>query len=248
MDKSLYSPNLQVFNDGPAVARAFADHLVEKLAATGEGPFFWCLSGGSTPKLLFKLMAEEYQDKIDWNRLHFFWGDDRMVPYDDPESNYGEVKSLLFDHVPVIPSQIHPVPTDLEPEEAARAYAATITELLPRNSDGLPIFDLNMLGMGGDGHTASIFPDSMGLLTDERVCAVAHHPESGQVRVTITGPVINASDEVVFLITGNSKTLRVAQIINRERLAETFPAAHINPESKKLYWFLDQAAASETGV
>ena len=247
MDKAIYSPNLHVETDGPAVARAFADHLVGRLEAKPEGPFFWALSGGSTPKLLFQLLAEEYKDRIDWSRLHFFWGDDRMVPYDDPESNYGEVKSLLFDHVPVVDEQIHPVPTDLSAQEAAEAYAATISELLPQNSDGLPIFDLNMLGMGGDGHTASIFPDNMALLHDDRICAVAVHPESGQKRVTLTGPVINASDEVVFLITGGSKTLRVAQIINREALADTFPAAHIQPGSGNLHWFLDRAAASEVG-
>ncbi len=247
MDKSIYSPNLHVFDDGRAVARAFADHLVAKLEEKDEGPLFWALSGGSTPKLLFKLLAEEYRDKIDWSRLHFFWGDERMVPHDHPESNYGEVQQLLFDHVPVVKDQVHPVPTDLDPEEAAEAYAATLTELLPQNSDGLPIFDLNMLGMGGDGHTASIFPDNMELFTADTICAVATHPESGQKRVTLTGPVINASDEVVFLITGNSKTLRVAQIINREQLADTFPAAHINPTSGNLHWFLDRAAASEVG-
>ncbi len=246
MDKP-YNPNLHIFANGAAVARAFADHLVDKLAESEEAPLFWALSGGTTPKLLFKLLAEEYKDKIDWSRLHFFWGDDRLVPYDNPESNYGEVKSLLFDHVPVVEEQIHPVPTDLEPEEAARAYAETIIRLLPQNSDGLPIFDLNMLGMGGDGHTASIFPDRMELLTDQRICAVAKHPESGQLRVTLTGPVINASDEVVFLVTGNSKTLRVAQIVNREQQASHFPAAHIQPTSGRLHWFLDQAAASEVG-
>ncbi|WP_116109338.1 6-phosphogluconolactonase [Lewinella sp. IMCC34191] len=247
MPKPIYSPNLHVYTDGQEVARAFADHLVKKLEEKAEGPFFWALSGGSTPKLLFKLLAAEYKDKIDWSRLHFFWGDDRMVPYDSPESNYGEVRTLLFKHVPVVEDQIHPVPTDLDPEAAAEAYAATITELLPQNSDGLPIFDLNMLGMGGDGHTASIFPDNMGLLTSDKICAVATHPESGQKRVTLTGPVIDASDEVVFLITGGSKTLRVAQIINREQLADTFPAAHIQPTSGELHWFLDRAAAHEVG-
>ena len=245
MDKSIYSPNLHVFPSGTDVARAFADRLVERLAKTSEGPLFWALSGGSTPKLLFKLLAEEYRDKIDWSRLHFFWGDDRMVPYNDPESNYGEVKKLLFDRVPVVDEQIYPVPTELTAEEAARTYGETISELVPQNSDGLPIFDINMLGMGGDGHTASIFPDQMNLLTDDRICAVAKHPESGQLRVTLTGPVINASDEVVFLITGAAKTRRVAQILNREAQATSFPAAHINPTSGNLHWFLDQAAAAE---
>ncbi|WP_116126431.1 6-phosphogluconolactonase [Lewinella sp. IMCC34183] len=247
MDNPNLPPKLHVHATGEAVARAFADHLVEKLDAQGEGPLFWALSGGSTPKLLFKLLAEEYREKIDWSRLHFFWGDERLVPYDDPESNYGEVKSLLFDHVPVVEEQIHPVPVDLAPEAAAEAYGATIAELLPQNSDGMPIFDINMLGMGGDGHTASIFPDQMDLLHDDRICAVAKHPESGQLRVTLTGPVINASDEVDFLVTGSSKTIRVSQILNNTPLAEQFPAAHIRPSSGNLHWFLDNAAASDVG-
>lgn len=242
------SPDLHVFVDGPAVARAFADHLVKMLDEKKDAPFFWALSGGSTPKLLFRLLAEEYREKIDWKRIHFFWGDERCVPHDDPESNYGEVKRLLFDHVPVVSSQVHPVNTELEPEAAAAAYGELMIQLMPSNSDGMPIIDLNMLGMGGDGHTASIFPANMDeLLTDPRVCAVAVHPESGQKRVTMTGPVLNASDEVVFLITGNGKTQRVAQIINKEHGAERYPVAHIRPTSGRLRWFLDGAAAAEVG-
>ena len=242
------TPNLKIYPSGHDVARAFADHIVHKLNEKGEGPLFWALSGGSTPKLLFKLMAEEYRDKIDWSRLHFFWGDERLVPHDDPESNYGEVKSLLFDHVPVVESQIHPVQTDLEPEAAAAAYAETMARLLPMNSDGLPILDVNMLGMGGDGHTASIFPDNMReMLASDQICAVATHPESGQLRVTMTGPVLNASDEVAFLITGRSKTSRVAQILNEEHGAQDYPVAHIKPTTGQLLWFLDEAAADEVG-
>ena len=243
MDKP--QPELHVFPSGPEVARAFADHLVDKLDQKEEGPLFWALSGGSTPKLLFQLLAEEYGEKIDWSRLHFFWGDDRMVPYDDPESNYGEVKKLLFDHVPVVEEQIHPVNTSLEPEAAAEDYAATLLELLPSNSDGLPIFDINMLGMGGDGHTASIFPDQMELLSSDKICAVAKHPETGQLRVTLTGPVINASDEVIFLVTGSGKTARTAQILNGAHKAADFPVYHIQPSPGRLHWFLDEAAAKE---
>lgn len=242
-----YSPDLRIYVDGPAVARAFADYLVTKLAAKA-GPLYWALSGGSTPKLLFNLLAEEYQEKIDWSRLHFFWGDERCVPHDDPESNFGEVKRLLFDKVPVVWSQVHAVETHLEPEAAAVAYSATMLAILPTNEQGLPVIDINMLGMGGDGHTASIFPANMEeLLPDTRVCAVATHPESGQKRVTMTGPVLNASAEVAFLVTGNSKTQRVAQILNQEQGADTFPVAHIKPGSGKLMWFLDEAAAAEVG-
>lgn len=242
------TPDLRISPDGTAVARAFADHLVEKLAAKKIGPLFLALSGGSTPKLLFKLLASEYKDKLDWSRMHFFWGDERCVPHDDEESNFGVVKELLFDHVPVVWSQVHAVDTTKSPEDAAAAYGELMMKILPSNSDGLPIMDINMLGMGGDGHTASIFPSNMDdLLADKRVCAVATHPESGQKRVTMTGPVLNASDEVAFLITGNGKTQRMAQILNQEPGAKRFPVAHIKPASGKLLWFLDEAAAAEVG-
>lgn len=242
------SPNINVAVDGPAVARAFADHLVKRLKEKKDGPFFLALSGGSTPKLLFKILAEDYKKKVDWQRIHFFWGDERCVPHDDSESNYGEVKALLFDHVPVVWDQVHAVDTTKSPEDAAKAYGELMMQLLPSNSDGLPVLDLNMLGMGGDGHTASIFPANMDeLLTDPRICAVATHPESGQKRVTMTGPVLKASDEVAFLITGNGKTQRTAQILNQEHGSEKFPVAHIKPTSGKLIWFLDMAAADEVG-
>jgi len=220
-----YTPDLRISTNGPAVARAFADYMVDKLATKAPGPLFVALSGGSTPK---KLLAEEYKDKVDWSRIHFFWGDERHVPHDDPESNFGVVKDLLFDHVPVVWSQVHPVDTTKPVEEAAAAYAELMVKILPSNSDGLPIIDINMLGMGGDGHTASIFPANMDeLLTDPKI--------------------LNASDEVAFLITGNSKTQRVAQIINQEPGAKSFPTAHIHPTSGKLIWFLDEAAAAEVG-
>ncbi|MEO0733002.1 MAG: 6-phosphogluconolactonase [Bacteroidota bacterium] len=242
------TPDLHISVDGPAVARAFADYLVEQLHAKGDAPLFVALSGGSTPKLLFKLLAAAYREKMDWSRLHFFWGDERCVPHDDPESNFGVVKELLFDHVPVVWEQIYPVQTNLSPEEAAQDYTETMVRVLPQNSEGLPIIDVNMLGMGGDGHTASIFPANMDeLLNSKEICAVATHPDSGQKRVTMTGPVLNASDEVAFLITGNGKTQRVAQILNEEHGAQQFPVAHVKPTSGKLRWFLDEAAAAEVG-
>lgn len=244
--KYLYSmAEIYTFPDGPAVARAFADHVAKRVEAKAGDAFFWALSGGSTPKLLFELLARDYREKIDWSKIHFFWGDERLVPHDDPESNYGEVKRLLFDHVPVVREQIHAVRTELEPEAAARDYAETMVRLLPMNSDGLPILDLNMLGMGGDGHTASIFPANMGeLLKSDKICAVATHPESGQLRVTMTGPTLSAADEVAFLITGQGKAARLVQILNGEAGAENFPVSHVRPSEGKLTWYVDEAAAA----
>lgn len=237
-------PHLHVFPDGPTVAKAFAEFLRDRMDEKPEGPFFWALSGGSTPKLLFTLLAESYVDLIDWSCIHFFWGDDRMVPYDDPESNYGEVKRLLFDHVPVVPEQIHVVDTSLSPEDAAKAYAGTMKKVMPSNADGLPVLDINMLGMGGDGHTASIFPHNLELMEADALCAVAQHPETGQYRVTMTGPVLRAADQVAFLITGAGKTEKVSQILGVKEGAEALPVSHVTATNGQLHWFLDEAAAA----
>ncbi|MEL6140243.1 MAG: 6-phosphogluconolactonase [Bacteroidota bacterium] len=236
--------NFHIAPDGPNVARDFADFLVQRIAEK-EGPFTLALSGGSTPKLLFKLLATEYQDKIDWKKLHCFWGDERCVPHTDPESNYGVTKELLLDHVAIPSENIHPVATNLAPEEAAKEYAEVIGQCVAKNATGRVVFDLIMLGMGGDGHTASIFPHQMELLEGSATTALATHPESGQIRVTLTGPVINNAREVAFLVTGNGKTARTAQILNQEVGYEKFPAAHIQPSNGELHWFLDVAAAAK---
>lgn len=233
---------LHIHQDGPAVARAFADHLTRRIGEH-EGDFHLVLSGGSTPKLLFSILADDYAERIDWNRLHLYWGDERMVPHDHPESNYGESKSLLLDHVPIPARNIHPVPTALTPPEAATAYGLVIQQGMAAHGKA-PIFDLIMLGMGDDGHTASIFPHQMELLHDEAICGVATHPESGQKRVTLNGPVLNAAREVAFLVTGAKKTDRLAQILNREAGWQDYPAAHVRPDDGQLHWWLDEAAAA----
>lgn len=238
--------DLHIAVNGPAVAKQFADFLVDRIAAK-DGNFTLALSGGSTPKLLFKLLAEQYADRIDWSRLHLFWGDERMVPYEDSESNYGVTKSLLLDQVAIPVENLHPVATSLEPAAAVADYAEVLKKYVDQGGNGLPVFDLIMLGMGDDGHTASIFPHEMELMTAKETTGLATHPISGQLRVTLTGPVINNAREVAFLVTGNNKTNRTAQIINKEHHYLEFPTAHINPSSDGLHWFLDEAAAAEVG-
>lgn len=238
MDATIHiSPNNQ------AVATAFADYLAQRIEAH-NGDFHLSLSGGSTPKILFQLLADDYQDKIDWSRLHLYWGDERMVPHDDPESNYGEVKKLLLDHIDMPDGNVHPVPTAIDAQAAAEAYGMVLKHKLPQKN-GLPVFDLIMLGMGDDGHTASIFPHQMELLTASSLCGVATHPSSGQQRVTLNGPILNAAKEVAFLVTGSNKTDRMGQILNRELGWKTFPAAHIQPTDGSLSWWLDDVAAAK---
>ncbi|PHN05489.1 6-phosphogluconolactonase [Flavilitoribacter nigricans] len=235
-------PEVHIFPDNDAVAAGFAEWLVNWLKGKGEVSI--ALSGGSTPKVLFRLLAEQYEDAIDWSKVQLYWGDERCVPADDEDSNYGMTQELLLKHIDIPLANIHRVRGEDEPREEAVRYGEVIEEELELKK-GVPVFDLIILGMGSDGHTASIFPHESELLLAETTCAVATHPESGQQRITLTGPVINQAKRVAFLVTGASKTDKVRQIIREEGDWLSFPAAHIRPSSGQLDWFLDEAAAAE---
>lgn len=223
------------------VARDFAEFFEQWLAEKKE-PVNIALSGGSTPAVLFRLWTETYHDRIDWEQIHFFWGDERCVPPDDEESNFKMANDLFLSAVGVPSCNIHRLRGELPGEAEAGRYGEEIAECLPER-DGWPVFDLIMLGMGGDGHTASIFPHQMNLLESEEICALAEHPVSGQERVTLTGKVLNNAREVVFLVTGQSKAEKVSSILNGESGASEYPAAHVNPPHGQLHWFMDQKAA-----
>lgn len=238
---SIVAAQRHVYDDNPAVAMAFAEDLVQWLEQQPGDTVNISLSGGSTPKLLFEILARDFADKIDWSRVHLFWGDERCVSPDDPESNFGECKSLLLNHVPIPQSNVHRVRGEEDPEAEAVRYGEEIRTHVANGPDGYPAMDLMILGMGGDGHTASIFPHQMELLTQESVCAVATHPESGQKRVSMTGPVLDASKKVAFLITGGSKTKVLAEILGRTDQWETYPTSHLDFEGP-IAIYADKAA------
>lgn len=227
-----------ISQDALAAAQAFADFLAQKVSENNIVHI--ALSGGSTPKILFELLADEYDEDIDWEKLHFWWGDERCVPPTDNDSNYKMTKELLFDSISIKDSQIHRVLGENEPQEEANRYGEEILKHLPI-VNGLPQFDIIMLGMGGDGHTASIFPHEMSLLEDKAICGVANHPESGQKRVTLNGPVINNAQDISFLVTGEGKTEKVDEIFNQKEGYLSYPAAHFNGEN--VVWYLDDSAA-----
>ena len=230
--------DIQVYKDNPAVAKAFADFMVA--FTKGRERTTIALSGGSTPKLLFDLLAKQYADQLDWNTLHFFWGDERCVPPDHEESNFGMTKSLLFEPVGVPEANIHRVLGENDPAGEAVRYGEVIREVC-KEKEGLPVFDLMILGMGDDGHTASIFPHQMELLESNEICAVADHPTSGQKRVTITGPTLNNSATVAFLVTGEKKAEKVILAHNPMADRSGIPASQIQGDEQ--IWFLDEAAA-----
>jgi len=210
-------PTIKEFQDNPAVADRFAADLVEMIAelAKNQPTVTVSLSGGSTPKLLFSVLAENYADQVQWDKVHFFWGDERMVAPDDAESNFGEAHALLLSKVDIPESNVHRVLGESEPVAECARYETEIEKHVAANPQGVPAFDILMLGMGSDGHTASIFPHQMEFLTSERICELATHPDSGQKRVSVTGKVLNAAKNLVFLVTGAGKADVLAEIINQ---------------------------------
>lgn len=231
---------INVFESNEVVAEAFAIYFAEWMREKDRVAV--ALSGGSTPRVLFKHWAERYRDRIPWEKIHFFWGDERCVPPDHPESNYGMTKALLLDRIDIPKENIHRIRGEENPLLEAERYGEEIRRWV-KIKDGTPVFDLILLGMGEDGHTASIFPNQMELLTDANICQVATHPDTGQQRITLTGPVINNAELVTFLVTGSTKAAIVREIITQADNRRQYPAAFIQPNPGELCWFLDQAAA-----
>ena len=236
----------KVFADNPAVASAFAADFAAWLETQSQDKVTVSLSGGSTPTLLFEILAKDFADKIDWSKVHLFWGDERCVAPDDPQSNFGVCKSLLLDKVSIPEANVHRVIGESDPESEAARYGEEMKQHCELNADGLPMLDLLILGMGGDGHTASIFPHQMELLQADSVCAVATHPESGQKRVSMTGPVLCAAKKVDFLVTGAGKASVLGEIFGKSGNWEAYPTSFIKSKGT-ITFYLDEAAAEQVG-
>ncbi|MBN1413872.1 MAG: 6-phosphogluconolactonase [Bacteroidales bacterium] len=203
------------------------------------------LSGGTTPQLLFKKIASRYPLKssgIEWGKVHFFWCDERCVPPLHPDSNYGMANRYMLSALNIRKSNIHRIRGEKKPEEEVIRYGEEINRhVAMRNA--APVFDWIFLGMGEDGHVASIFPGQMSLLSVNAICAKAVHPESGQQRITLTGKTIMNADRISFIVTGRSKNQRIKEIMADESVAKLYPAWHIKPLRGKLEWYLDKEAA-----
>jgi len=234
---------IEVLPDPAALARHVAEWMTAA-ALAASGPFRVSLSGGSTPKTLYGLLASDaFRGRFPWQRVSWYWCDERFVPYDHPESNYRMTREAMFAKAPVSPANIHPVPADGTPDEAALRYERTLqadygaTVLDPAR----PLFDITLLGLGPDGHTASLLPGEAVLEERTRwVAAVSHgRPE---VRITMTYPVIESSRHVAFLVAGQEKAAILSTI--REG-GSRVPAARVKPVGE-LIWFADQAAAGAT--
>lgn len=204
------------------------------------------LSGGSTPKSLFDFWAETDRG-INWDKISFFWGDERCVAPNDEMSNYGMTKKHLFDHISIPKENIHRVRGENDPKAEVERYSDLLERYLP-SEDEIPVFDIMILGLGDDGHTLSIFPYEIERWDAPSNCIIAKHPDTKMERVSLTGKVANKAKHVVFLVTGEGKAKKIKEIIrNRSSFYNKYPAARVQPESGLIHWFMDEGAASLLG-
>lgn len=227
------------------LAEKLAEEIVRRIthSATSERNYSIAFSGGSTPELLYSLLGNEYSKAIPWQFIQLFWGDERCVPPESEESNYRLVQKHILDHIDIPHQNIHRMRGEEDPFAEAERYSDELRILPVR--DNLPVFDLQIMGVGEDGHTASIFPEYLSLFSSDKFCVVTIHPVSGQRRLTLTGPVLNNSESVVFIITGGKKADVSGKIINREGEFRKYPAGNIEPVYGSLDWYLDDDAAEK---
>lgn len=231
----------QLFETPESMAELLAQNMLEisKQART----IHISLSGGSTPKQLFKKLAQPlYSKRIKWQNLHFWWGDERCVAPEDPESNYGEANQILFKNIDLPQANIHRIRGEEEPESEALRYAEEMKSVIP-NKYGMPVFDWIILGIGTDGHTASLFPNQTNF-GDSALSVVAKHPESGQLRISKTARLLANANRITYLVLGESKAevLKKIQQTSAEELP--YPAAHIKSTNGQTEWYIDSQAAN----
>ncbi len=239
--------NLHIFPDVKALSQAAARRLVGRIKTTlaTQASFSLVLAGGSTPGVLYQLLASEYREQIPWAQLHLFWGDERYVPPADPRSNYCMARETLLGHVPVPKENLHPMPTEFpEAEEAAVAYESLLRSCFP---DAWPRFDLVLLGMGPDGHTASLFPNLHALDEQERWVVASRAPVEPVQRLTLTLPVLNHAAQVYFLVAGAEKSGALRRALAGKTDGsdnwKLCPVAAVQPMQGAITWWVDQAAA-----
>lgn len=258
--------NIQVFADQTAIQEAAAQRIAASAARaiSERGRFSIALSGGSTPRGLYERLTQQpFRSQIDWEKVHVFWGDERYVPREDPESNYHLAYEALLSQVPIPVGQIHSFPTNLaDPQQAANAYTKELQAFVAEATPGAvdltsptagemettpPLsqiqLDLILLGMGPDGHTASLFPHSATLDADDDVLVAVEEqaPKPPPVRLTLTLPVINSAREVIFLVAGSDKAATLRAVVNG---TGDFPSQRVQPTSGELIWLVDAAAGT----
>jgi 6-phosphogluconolactonase len=239
---------IRIFKNIDDLSQFFAQLLAARIKEIPEGEFFsMALSGGSTPKLVFEYLASNFRDKIDWKKVLLFWSDERCVGPQSDESNYRMAKESLLDHIPVPAKNIFRIKGESDPDTETRRYSDVVRQNIPSYTN-YPQFDFMMLGLGDDGHTASIFPGNLDLFKSRFLFEVAKHPLTGQKRITGTGNLTNQAHTVIFVVTGETKAEIIARIIEKKEGSEKLPASLVLPQNGELFWLLDDKAAKKLNM
>lgn len=241
MKKEIY-----LFDDITGLAKRLALDFKKALEdkAVSGGSLTVALSGGHTPKAFFEVLAAPpYGDSLPWDKVVFFWGDERCVPPDDDESNFKMTNLSLLSRIKIPEANIHRVLGENPPEKEAVRYAKEIKDNVPAGGNGFPAFDWIFLGMGEDGHTASLFPGAPTLKEKEKICVVATHPQTGQKRVSVTFPVLDNGKRVSFLVAGEGKEAVLREILENPGRELPYPASIVSPLDGVLEWYVDRLAA-----
>jgi 6-phosphogluconolactonase len=236
--------NLHTYKSADALSHGVAEWMSEYIRRVlrEKDRFTLALSGGSTPQKLHKVLASSpFKEEIDWSKIHFFWGDERAVPFDDERNNAKMAFDSLLDYVPVKKEQIHLMRTDIEPEAAAKEYEEILHSYF---DEGGHTFDLVLLGMGDDGHTLSLFPGTEIVHEKDAWTKSFYLTQQSMYRISLTAPVVNLSSAVAFLVTGNNKAQTLKQVLNGSYQPEKFPSQLIKPLKGELHWFMDEDAAA----
>ena len=241
-------PDIRKLTTPQELFEAAAEEVVRAAteACAERGRFTLVLAGGSTPRSLYNLLATNARSSLPWDKTFFFWGDERHVPPSDPESNYRMANEAMLSKIPVLPGNVFRIPAE-NPDAvaAAAAYEQTLRKFFGPGPGEWPHFDLILLGMGPDGHTASLFPETPGLQDRSRLVVANWVEKLKTSRITLTLPVLNAARCVAFLVSGSEKATVLREVVEGIAPGENYPAKLVRPTDGKLIWFVDRAAASE---
>ncbi len=239
---------IKIFPSPESLAESLALELINQIreADKRNSLFTIALSGGNTPKLLFSVMGDKFADSVNWLNVHFFWVDERCVPPDSNESNFNMASETLFKKLVITPVNIHRIRGENDPEKEAVRYSEEINDFTFKKN-GLPFLNVVLLGLGEDGHTASIFPGDERLFRTDKICVRTIHPATGQKRITMTGNVINNAGQILFLVTGRYKADIARKVIEKDHCEQLFPAQLVFPTGGTLNWYLDDEAGALLG-
>lgn len=225
------------------VSNELAEWITSNIETTlqKQDRFTWVVTGGNSPKALYELLATlPFRERIDWSRLHIFWGDERAVPFEDERNNARMTYQYLLNKVPVVPGQVHVMRTDIEPHESATEYEKILRTYFKQEG---PSFDLVLSGMGDDGHTLSLFPGTAVIHEKKAWVSSFYLKPQLMFRITLTAPIVNRAAKVAFLTFGSGKAKALKEVLEGEPNVDMFPSQIIQPASKELHWFVDEAAA-----